>query len=419
MPSVSAAVFREGAIVWQEALGLASTDPDEGATPEHQYRVGSITKTFTAVLVMQLRDAGRLELATPLRELVPEAPAGPTVADALSHLTGLQREPPGDVWETMVPPDRAGLLAALAEAEQVLGPGRHWHYSNLAYGVLGEAVTRLSDAPFADVLRERILEPLGLRRTTLAPEAPLADGYFVEPYSDGLRPEPHVDLPETTAALGQLWSTTGDLARWGSFLAGGDDRVLARSTLDELARVRTMVDHRRWLLAWGLGLALYRRDEHVFAGHGGAMPGFLACFCVERGERIGAVVLTNSSAGPDPEALALDLACLALDAHPPETEAWRPDEGAPPEVEPLLGRWWSEGSELVFTVRGGRFQARLVGGPEGRDVSWFEPDGEDRWRVAEGRELGEPLRVVRDADGRPTRMYLATYPLTREPETFA
>jgi len=418
MPSVSATVFRGGGIVWHEALGLAGVEPEEGATPEHQYRVGSITKTFTAVLVMQLRDAGSLELATPLRELVPEAPAGPTVADALSHLSGLQREPPGDIWETLVQPDTAGLLAGLAEADQVLAPSYRWHYSNLAYGVLGTVVERLGGAPYADALRERILEPLELRRTTLLPEEPYAQGFFVEPYSDGVRAETHVELPETTAALGQLWSTAGDLARWGSFLASGHDRVLARATLDEMAFVRTMVDHRRWTLAWGLGLELYRRGEHVLAGHGGAMPGFLAGFAVERNERVGAAVLTNSSAGADAETLAVELACLALDANGGDSEHWRPDGGAPAELEPLLGRWWSEGRELVFSYRDGRFQARLVDGPDGRDTSWFEPDGDDRWRVREGRELGEVLRVVRDEEGVPTRLYLATYPLTRDAEIF-
>ena len=418
MPSVSAAVFRGGGVVWQDALGLAGVEPEEGASPEHQYRVGSITKTFTAVLVMQLRDAGSLALSTPLQDLVPEAPAGPTVADALSHLSGLQREPPGDIWETMVQPDAAALVAGLAEAEQVLAPDYRWHYSNLAYGILGTVVERVGGTPYAEALRERILEPLELRRTTLVPEEPYAQGFFVEPYSDGLRAESHVELPETTAALGQLWSTVGDLARWGSFLASGHDRVLERSTLDEMAFVRTMVDHRRWTVAWGLGLELYRRGDHVLAGHGGAMPGFLAGFAVERGERVGGVVLTNSSAGPDAETLAVELACLALDANGGEPEHWRPDGGAPADLQPLLGRWWTEGHELVFSFRGGRLQARLVGGPAGRDVSWFEQEDEDRWRVREGRELGEVLRIVRDEDGTPTRLYLATYPLTREPEIY-
>jgi CubicO group peptidase (beta-lactamase class C family) len=418
MPSVVAAVFREGEGIWREALGLASSAPDEPATLDHQYRIGSITKTLTAALVLQLRDAGSLELDTPLRDLVPEAPLGPTVRHALSHLSGLQREPPGDIWETMQPPGREELIAGLEDVEQVLGPGSRWHYSNLAFGLLGEIVERRVGAPYADVLRERLLEPLGLARTTLVPEAPTAQGYFVEPYSDGMRPELHVEVPETTAAMGQLWSTSGDLARWGAFLARGREGVLARETLDEAALVQAMVDHGRWRVAWGLGVALLRRGDRLYVGHGGAMPGFLAMLVVHRETGIGAAVLTNSAAGPDVETLAVDLAETAIDALPPAAEPWRPDGGAPPELEPLLGRWWSEGHELVFSVRGGRFQAVLVGGPAGRDTSWFEADGEDGFRVVEGRELGERLRVVRDDAGLPVKLYLATYPLTREPTTF-
>jgi CubicO group peptidase (beta-lactamase class C family) len=418
LPSVVAAVFRDGEVLWQEAVGLAGVEPEEPATPDYQYRIGSITKTFTAALVMQLRDEGRLELDAPLRDLLPEAPAGPTVRHGLSHLSGFQREPPGDIWETMRPPSREELIAGLEDAERVLLPGFRWHYSNLAFGLLGEIVQRRHGAPYADVLHERLLEPLGLARTTLAEQQPAARGYFVEPYSDGLRVEPHLDIPETSAAMGQLWSTVGDLARWGSFLATGREGVLAPATLDEMALVRAMVDHRRWTLAWGLGLELYRKGERVFVGHGGAMPGFLAAVVVHREERTGAAALTNSSAGAQIETLALELADAALDELPDVPEQWRPDGGAPPELEPLLGRWWSEGHELVFSVRDGRFQALLVGGPPGRDTSWFEREADDRFRIVEGRELGELLRVVRDERGEPVRMYLATYPLTREPSTF-
>ena len=417
MPSVAAAVFRAGGAVWQEAIGIADAS-GESATAEHQYRIGSITKTFTAVCVMQLRDEGLLHLDEQLRAYLPEVPPGPTVRYALSHLSGLQREPPGDIWESMRPPSREELLAGLEDAEQVLGPGDRWHYSNLAFGLLGEIVARRRDASFRQVLQAHVLEPLGLGRTTFAPAAPTARGYFVEPYSDGLRPEPDVEMTETTAALGQLWSTTGDLSRWGAFLADGNDAVLPRTTLDEMALVQTMVDQRGWTLAWGLGLELYRSGDRVYAGHGGAMPGFLAGLCVCRAERVGAVVLTNSSAGPKPESLAVELANASLDMLPPETAQWRPDDGAPDEIAPLLGRWWSEGSELVFSLRGGRLQAVLVDGPPGRETSFFERESDDRFRVAEGREQGELLRVVRDDTGVVTRMYLATYPLTREPQTF-
>ena len=91
IPSVTAAVFRDGEVLWRAALGTADVERGDDATPEHAYRIGSITKTFTAVCILQLRDAMVLALDDPLRTHVPEAPPGPTVADALSHLSGFQR----------------------------------------------------------------------------------------------------------------------------------------------------------------------------------------------------------------------------------------------------------------------------------------------------------------------------------------
>jgi len=89
MPSVSACVFRDGVVVWQRVIGMADVASARAARPDDVYRIGSITKTFTAVLVMQLVAEGRIELEAPLRAYLPEAPAGPTVRMALSHLTGV------------------------------------------------------------------------------------------------------------------------------------------------------------------------------------------------------------------------------------------------------------------------------------------------------------------------------------------
>ena len=419
MPSVSASVFRDGEIVWRRALGVADVASGRAATLDDVYRIGSITKTFTAVLIMQGVVEGRIELDAPLRAYLPEAPVGPTVRMALGHTSGVQREPPGEIWETMKPPSREELIAGLEDAEQVLRPGELWHYSNLAFALLGEVVMRVSGERYAEVLRRLILDPLRLGRTTLHPEAPKASPYFVDPYTDAVRDEADPEVTESTGAAGWLWSTSGDLARWGTFLADGDDGVLAKPYLDRMARVQVMVDEAHWSLGWGLGLELYRRGDRIFAGHGGAMPGMLAALVVDRAERTGAAVLTNTGAGAHPEALALDLATAALDALPRTPELWRPGESDPPELDGVLGLWWTEGEQIVLSLRGGRFQADLVDGPPGRKISWLEPDGADRWRVVEGRERGELLRAVRDENGAVTKLYFVTYPLTREPSTFA
>jgi len=162
---------------------------------------------------------------------------------------------------------------------------------------------------------------------------------------------------------------------------------------------------------------MFRRGERVLVGHDGAMPGFLASLLVDRGERTGASVLTNTGAGAGPLALAFDLTVAALDAMPRRPELWAPRE-TPAELHGILGQWWTEGSEIVLSYRDGRFKAVLTDGAPGRNVSFFEPDGPDRWRVVEGRERGELLRAARGDDGAVTKLYFATYPMTRAPETF-
>src|SRR5207237_3261356 len=95
-----------------------------------------------------------------------------------------------------------------------------------------------------------------------------------------------------------------------------------------------------------------------------------------------------------------------------------PGEAPPPELAGIVGRWWSEGPEFLFRMHNGKLEARSVEAPDWIDWSIFEPLGEDRFRTLQGRERGELLRVVRDADVAPVRLYWATYPFTRTPQVF-
>jgi CubicO group peptidase (beta-lactamase class C family) len=417
VPGVSAAVARRGEIVWEEAVGLAHVEAGTAVSPETQFRVGSITKTFTAVAIMQLRDAGALVLDDRLGDHVEEAAhPGPTIRRLLAHSSGLQREPVGQVWETMESPTVEELLGRLAEAEEVLEPGRWWHYSNLAFALLGVVVTRKAGKPYREVVQERILDLLGLRRTTWDPVEPRARGYMVEPYSDGVRRErDDTDLRGEDAA-GQLWSTAGDLCRWAAFLSDPDPAMLAPETAEELHAVQVMVDE-GWKSAWGLGLELTRHGERLLAGHGGGMPGHITGFTYSRREGIVAAVLANAGAPSDEEAARLALA--VLEALPSEPDPWRPDSGpVPARVAGFLGRWWSEGGETIFSWRSGRLEARRAIDAPDEEPSVFTEEAPDRFRVASGRERGEVLRVVRDEAGTAVKLYWATYPFKREPFTF-
>lgn len=417
LPSVSAAVFRGSEVEWRDALGLADVEQRVEATPETQYACASITKTFTAASLLQLRDAGKLDLEDPLSRHLPEAAHGtPTLRRLLSHASGLQREPPGAVWETLEFPGEQELLERLGEVEQVLPPSTAWHYSNLAYALLGHVVTRVSGQPFPEYVRERLFAPVGLEHTTWGPGDTPALPYFVEPYSDGVRREPVVEVGGKGGESG-LYSTAGDLARWGSFLCDPDESVLKASSAAEMHDVQIMAQP-DWTLGWGLGIELWRRGERVFGGHTGGFPGFVSILVYSRSDRVGAVVLTNSGTWDALDKTGIDLAEAALEELPPVLEPWAPEEQPPAEVEPLLGRWWSEGSETVFSWHEGKLEARLARAPAERAPSVFEQEGEDRYRVVSGRERGEVLTVVRDGQGAVVRLYWATYPFTREPETF-
>ncbi|HEX7254768.1 MAG TPA: serine hydrolase domain-containing protein [Gaiellaceae bacterium] len=416
LPSVSAAAVRDGEIVWSEAVGLADVESGEEATPGHQYRIASITKTFTAVAVMRLRDEGRLSLDDRLDAHLPGAEHDLTIRGLLAHLSGLQREVPGDVWETLEMPTREELLPRLAEAERPLAPGAYWHYSNLAYALLGEVAARVSGQPAERYVDEHVLGPLGMARTTWTAEAPAAAGYVVHPYSDVPRREPVVE-GRAIAPAAELWSTAEDLCRWAAFVADPEPAVLSEATVREMSAFQSMVDLTKWRLGYGLGFALYRDGDDVYVGHDGAHAGYLAHVSALPSKRTGAAVLTNEGAGVTISALGIELSRAVAAAYRPVRDEWRPGEAPPPEVEGLLGQWWSEGHPMVFSFRGGKLESVF---PEARlDLgrSVYEREGEDLYRVADGYERGELLRVVRNAEGVPVKLYFATYPVTREPRT--
>jgi CubicO group peptidase (beta-lactamase class C family) len=414
LPSVAAAIARNGEVVWAGAVGLANAEAGEPATPGHQYRIASITKTFTAACVMQLRDEGKLDLDDRLSDHIATATKGPTIRRMLSHLSGVQREPPGRVWETLAFPTGDELVASLAEAEQVLPPNQRFHYSNLAYGLLGELVERLVGTSFENVVRTRILEPLGLLRTTFEATAPVAIGYLVDPYEDVLRREAVTHERGGAAAAGQLWTTATDLCRWGSYLAESDGAVLAPATVEEMCEVQAMEDGGKWNRAYGLGVSLERRGEHVYAGHAGSHLGFLAGLMVRREDRISGAVLTNSGTRLDAPVLAIELIEKVLELEPSPPEEWRPGEPAPEELAGALGRWWTEGEEFVLSWRSGRLEARFAGSPGEPEPAVFERIGPDTYRVASGSERGELLELVRDELGIVVKLYWATYPCTRD-----
>ena len=160
-PGVSVGVVRDGALVWSTHVGSARLGtPSIPADDDTQFMIGSVTKTFTALAVMSLRDEGRLALDDTLDAYVPGSRHGRVpLRQMLAHASGLQREPVGNIWETLEAPERDAFLAGVEQAEQVLPAHHAFHYSNLAYGLLGQVVERVTGQGWESVVRERVLDP--------------------------------------------------------------------------------------------------------------------------------------------------------------------------------------------------------------------------------------------------------------------
>jgi CubicO group peptidase (beta-lactamase class C family) len=399
-------VVRKSEIVWSNAVGSADYESGEKATPGTQYRIGSITKTFTATSIMQLRDAGKLDLDDRLGDHLDDVGDGtPTIRRMLAHISGLQREV-GEMWVDLSKPTEEDLRVDFA-----LEPARAHHYSNLAFGLLGRVVSTKSGMPYTQYVDENVIKPLGLERTTWRSAAPRAQGYLVDDYAGTVWAEADLDLGGI-AAMGQLWSTVEDLSRWATFLARGEQGVLDPKTVEEMWFPQVMYYPDDWVMGWGLGLQLFNRDGKIFGGHGGAMPGHLAGVYVHRATQVGAAAVTNSGSRADMDGFAIALAQKAMELWPEPIEPWRPEEEPPSDVRALLGVWWSEGTQFVFTWEKGSLRAKVAGSPPGRGETTFERDG-DGWIASAGRERGERLRVAGE------QLVWAGYAFTRAQQPFA
>jgi CubicO group peptidase (beta-lactamase class C family) len=425
LPSVVAGVVRDGRLVWTGEHGRAvdgvhAEDADRGAgdgglrpCPDTQYRIGSITKTMTAVLVLQLREEGLLDLSDPLGAHLPGVGyADRTLRSLLAHSSGMQSEPAGSWWERSPGSDFEELAAGVDDRAAVFEPGRTYHYSNLAFGLLGELVARLRGQSWWDAVSTRILEPLGMPRTSYLPETPAAAGFSVHAFAGTLTEEPAQDTG-AMAPAGQVWSTVEDLATYARFLIDGHDQVLSRAVLDEMSTPQSGSLSGGAAGGYGLGLRLLSGGSGMLVGHTGSMPGFLAGLFVDRVRRTAAVALANGTQGLRCEGLPADLLDTLERLEPAVPAAWEPTRELPVGIAELLGVWHWGNTAYTFCYRDGEVQAGVLGGTA---VSHrFAPVGDGTLVGLAGYHHGERLRVVRNTDGSINHLVCATFVYTRTP----
>jgi CubicO group peptidase (beta-lactamase class C family) len=418
IPGASVALVVDQELAWSKGFGYADEARKVPATPDTLYGICSITKLFTAIAVMQQRDAGKLRLDDPVSNYLPYFTLKPTSADdppvrirdLLTHSGGVPRESAHNYWDApdFAFPTKEELVAGLPTQRMLYPPERYYQYSNLGMTLAGEVVEQVSGVPYERYVQESILEPLKLTRTmTALPENErgrgLATGYG--PLTRGGTREvmPFYDAKGITPAAG-FASNVRDLGAFAAWqfrlLRNGGEEVLKAATLREMQRVQWVDPD--WRTTRGLGFRVRREGSETLVGHYGSCPGYRTEITLNPRRRLATAVMINAMSVNTEEVATqlLKVAGAALgEAVKPTGAAKQP----PPDLELFAGLYRSVWGELAVVPWDGGLAALEVPTSEilGDLVRLKQIEGGTFRRIREdGDDLGEEVRFETGPDGR-------------------
>ena len=397
MPGMAVLVARDGKIVYQGGFGFADLEKKVPVTADTKFRIGSVSKQFTAAAILRLAEEGKLSLADPLEKHFPGFPKGVVLRQLLNHTSGIHSytEKPeflGKVAKPIAPDD---LIAWFRNDPPDFAPGEGFHYNNSAYFLLGEVVAKVSGKPFATCLDEMFFGPLGMKHTGIyrnaSPPPAAAAGYSI---AEG-KATPALDWDMSWAGgAGALYSTVGDLFLWNEALFGG--KILKQASFKDMitpVKLPEGVDG----MNYGYGLMMSELSRLPAIGHGGGLNGWSSDLMRLPDQDCTVVGLGNALppvAGYEPAAVARQIAGKFLEADiaklPPLAEDSTFDKKAYPD---FAGRYDYKNAVMTVTVEDGRLHAQLTGQPK------FEifPSGRDAffWKVTDAKVVFQ-----RDAKGK-------------------
>jgi CubicO group peptidase (beta-lactamase class C family) len=424
IPAMSAAIVHDQSVLWSGGTGMADPVTKQPATGDTVYSICSISKLFTSVAVMQLRDQGKLALEDPLSKHLPWFTMKPaaggrdaTIVGALTHSAGLPRESDYPYWSgDFTFPTREQIMGRLPSQTPLYPSDRYFQYSNLGLTLAGEVVSARAEQSYDDYVRTRILTPLGL--TSTFTEVPLAEKgkRLAQGYSARRRDGNRVAMPlfqtRGIAPAAGFASTANDLAKFAmwQFRArdAESDPVLDPRTLREMYRPHWVdPDFKTY---WGVGFATWKAGETVFVGHGGSCPGYRTSIMLQPDKKLGVVLLSNANgvdAGGYAKAI-YDIVAPTLTAK----------ETAPsPSLAAYAGTYdefpWG-GENVIVPWGDGLAAVSLPTRTPMEDLDRFRKTGEHTFRrIRSDGTLGEELRFEMGPDGRATRVWQHSNPWPR------
>jgi len=368
LAALSIALVDDQRLVWTRGFGFADSEHKVPASTDTIYRVGSVSKLFTDIALMQLVEQGKVDLDAPVTRYLPDFhPRNPfgkpvTLRQLMTHRSGLVREPPAGNYFDPTEPSLADTIGSLNRTALVYPPETHIKYSNAGVSTVGYVVERVNGDPFAKSVQRTVLEPLGMRQSSFeaTPEVRknLAKAFmwtvdgrvFAAPtFAMGIDPS------------GALYTTVTDLARfWSAIFAGGrgaNGQILRESTLAQM--LVPQYDKPDVKRGYGLGFGLGDLDGRRTIGHGGAVYGFATTFRGLPAEKLGVVVVTtkdaaNAVTGRVAQAALNAMLAVRDDKPIPQPEITSPV--APDLARRMAGRYRSGGDGFELNVSGDQLE---------------------------------------------------------------
>ncbi len=439
IPAISAAIVHDQELVWSGAVGLADLGTERPATSETLYSICSISKLFTSVALMQLRDQGKVDLRDPVSKHLPwyavtqqyDDSSPVTLEGLLTHSAGLPRESDHPYWSgpEYTFPTKDEVIAGLKNQETLYSSRTKYQYSNLGLSLAGYVVEEASGQPYHEYVREHILEPLGMSDTYSEMPEHHIGGQLATGYSgitrEGSRVAAPFFLARGIAPAAGYASTVNDLAKfamWQFRTRGDREEILHGFTLAEMQRAHFVDpdnDTKR-----GLGFSVSRRDGKTWVGHGGSCPGFQTTFTMQNDEKIATIAFLNARENPGKYArgvydLVVDAVLAAAKGDPPHIATDGADNGGMDENGASNGHDMVDYYEYVGQyLRGlGASETAVVrwkGGiatlglptddPRGRLRKLQHVEGDTFRQVGSDGELEGKVIFDRDAQGRIIRM---------------
>ena len=368
LPALSIAIVDDQEIVWAQGFGFSDPSAKVPATAQTVYRIGSVSKLFTDIGIMQMVERGQLKLDVPITEYLPDfhprnlfgKPI--TLRELMSHQSGLLREPPVGNYFDPTDPTLTETVYSLNGTELVYPPATHLKYSNAAIATVGYVLEKRSGEPFAKYLKHAVLDLLGLQHSSFEP-TPVVTKDLAKAtmwsYDGRTFEAPTFQLG--MAPAGSMYSTVTDLGRFVSvLLAHGkipNGQILRPETLAEMWKPQ-FPDSRRQ--GFGIGFQLGTLDEHFRIGHGGAIYGFATSLHILPDDKLGAIVIATKDVANAVTDRIAEEALRVILAHrqseplflPPSTMPVSPDLG-----HKIAGRYGKGDEALDLTYLNGKLTA--------------------------------------------------------------